>query len=428
MNKILYFFNTSKLFKWLNETCLNENEMVSENEEIVEAIEVLFRRLSVYPLLSKSCLLAIHTGGGVRILLRILSSCNGDLAISEVVFQVLALLLKFDQKNTAVSIYLSGEQKVIKDIFDIRREDETLMLLGKYILKKLRESSAHASLEKIKLVKSVLGLGMTTSVYTGYVLSKGRDDYIYDLCQKNNESMCTRETDVMSVIVEMDRYSEHEDLQIQGLEIIYKYANDVDGLRCDGESIFCSEIFLKIMYVSIESANVHRQRLSLSMLMALTDEERTCEKLSKKDYFCSLLGLLLLKEGGLHNSLTQMLLWTLANCTKIDGCLKHLESNGLKSFLFQIITDNENVIDIREEGHHRHHHVYHVVVPVEIRLLYDESELKQASYFRIVKTQEDTANVPTEPKVLDILPRSKKNKPKYGTTSDGYINGDPGLI
>ena len=52
--------------------------MVSEKEEVVEAIEVLFRRLSVYPLLSKSCLLSIHTGGGVRILLRILSSCHGD--------------------------------------------------------------------------------------------------------------------------------------------------------------------------------------------------------------------------------------------------------------------------------------------------------------------------------------------------------------
>ena len=295
VNKILNFLNTARLLRRVNKLSILENGIIEEREELLETIRLLSRRLSLP--ISHYCTMTVQSNKGVQLLHRILFLSNGDQHISEAIFEVFALLLSHDRKmnktHTAISIHISGE-KLLEDIIEIHHEDDTLRALGKIIMKELQESSAAASLEKIGHVKRALDLGISNIVYKKVFPSA-------EVCSDNTES-------VELVLTEMKKHIDNENVQVKGLEVLYKCLDDAECIS----DFFSCDNFLSIFISAISSKQIHRQRLALSILLTLSCEQHLCERLSAEDDISTLFQLLVVGDN-FPQTLKQILLWTLTN-------------------------------------------------------------------------------------------------------------------
>jgi hypothetical protein len=72
-------------------------------------------------------------------------------------------------------------------------------------------------------------------------------------------------------------------------------------------------------------------------------------------------------------------------------------------------------------------------IPLQLRLLYGDDELRDAKRFHISSTsdnpEEEDSNRAQTNSLVHVLPRSKKRLyPSHGTTQDLFQNGYPGLL
>lgn len=75
------------------------------------------------------------------------------------------------------------------------------------------------------------------------------------------------------------------------------------------------------------------------------------------------------------------------------------------------------------EGNRENPNSQMLVLPVNLRLIYKESDLKGAAYFHIETHAETVHSVPP-----GLGVSSARLRPKFGTTEDICAPGDPGLI
>lgn len=97
----------------------------------------------------------------------------------------------------------------------------------------------------------------------------------------------------------------------------------------------------------------------------------------------------------------------------------------MKAYLYHLLSEDSK-LDTDEEDTHD---LVEPVVPLQLRLLYESSDLDQARRFHIVASARSSNNEEEQFKrQTDILPRPKNAHPSHGTVVNQFVHGDPGLI
>jgi len=323
MTKMMNGINATRLLRRL-EDLSQRNEILEHRDEVCNAIDCLFTRLSL-PIFHHRAPFLIN--GGIRILLLVLSSCNGERQVSESIFNILVLLLNFDKnkrkngggtedgQKTAMAIHSSGMTEIIKEVFELHHKDEDLRTLGKVIVKDLIRAGAKNAALVIDQVGRAFDLGISLSVYRKAQLSTTTNDQtegsiIYT--HEDDAAESTRQMDVALVLAEMEKYLEHEGVQKRGLKVIATYvAQEPIGGHLEP---LVNESFVSMIIAAISSTQFYLQQLALSILMKLTCESSPLSIVFADQGGCNKL-LRILDSGGdgLPYDLHQLALWTLAN-------------------------------------------------------------------------------------------------------------------
>lgn len=115
---------------------------------------------------------------------------------------------------------------------------------------------------------------------------------------------------------------------------------------------------------------------------------------------------------------------------RIDSSRIKLEESGLKVYLYQLIFENseDDEEHLRSTGRSSSSKA---IVPLRLRLLYGDDDIREAKRFHIPTTE--TVSAENQNTMFcsqaDILPRLKRRLyPAHGTAQDLFQQGDPGLL
>mmetsp|Transcript_7061 Transcript_7061/g.13313 ORF Transcript_7061/g.13313 Transcript_7061/m.13313 type:complete len:321 (-) Transcript_7061:50-1012(-) len=246
--------------------------------------------------------------GGVGYLLTLSNQSRQDRDISEIVFEILLVLLTCSRRNEIGSrndylpLFFLHESTILECIHEVttlHKEKENLRFQANEILRDLKHASEKIVLHRFQDVTRAFQLHLMPHVYQ---MAKASDQNVNDLIDK-------RKYDISTLVKDMRNHFDNTEIQTQGFRLLTTYIDD--ELLFPSLDPFFSVDFISVVFSALMTkSSSHLRLIPLMLLLKLTANSNFITYFSEHNG-CS--AFLAISKTQFGNDLQQLSLWVLSN-------------------------------------------------------------------------------------------------------------------